>query len=109
MIDGLSPEMVLRPTVVIVTDGRATAPRPDPVAAARAALAELAASGAHLVLVDTETGTARLGHVAELAAAVGADYVRLDGEDPAALERGGASRPSLEHRPDPLDRVPRRT
>jgi magnesium chelatase subunit D len=91
MLSGETGDRALDPTVVIVTDGRATEPASsgglDPLAAAFEALHRLAATGARVVLVDTETGRSRLGHVAQLAASIAADHVALDSADPTSLER----------------------
>ncbi len=77
-----------RPAVVLVTDGRATAGGADPLAAADAAAAELATTGVACLVVDAETGPARLGLARSLAATLSADYVLLeDVERPA----GGAA------------------
>jgi len=77
-----------RPSVVLVTDGRATAGGDDPLAAADAAAADLAATGVACLVVDAETGPARLGLARSLAASLSADYVLLeDIERPA----GGAA------------------
>jgi magnesium chelatase subunit D len=67
-----------RPLVLVVTDGRANAPAPDPAGAAHLAAAGLAAEGAGLVVVDSEDGPARLGLAGALAAAVGAPRLSLD-------------------------------
>ena len=92
IVGGSTGDRSLDPAVVIVTDGRATAAPADvddldPIAAATSAIKRLAATGAHIMLVDTEAGHARLGLVAGLAESVGADYVALDAADPSALER----------------------
>ena len=77
-----------RPAVVLVTDGRATANGPDPLAAAEVAARKLAATGVACLVVDAETGPARLGLARSLAATLSADYVLLEEiERPAA---GGA-------------------
>ena len=77
-----------RPAVVLVTDGRATAGGADPLAAADGAAAQLAATGVACLVVDAETGPARLGLARSLAARLSADYVLLeDIERPA----GGAA------------------
>jgi magnesium chelatase subunit D len=67
-----------RALILLVTDGRANAPAPDPAGAARGAAAALTAAGAGLVVVDTEEGPARLGLAGALAAAVGAPRLGLD-------------------------------
>jgi magnesium chelatase subunit D len=73
---------------VLVTDGRATAGGAEPLAAADAAAAELATTGVACLVVDAETGPARLGLARSLAATLSADYVLLeDIEQPA----GGAA------------------
>ena len=92
VVGGVAGDRALDPTVVIVTDGRATGAAAtgaaaDPIAAATAALERLAATGARIVLVDTEAGHVRLGCVADLAASSGAEYMALDGSDPSSLER----------------------
>ena len=68
----------LRPAVVLVTDGRATAGGDDPLEAANSAAAELAATGVACLVVDAETGPARLGLARSLAAILSADYVLLE-------------------------------
>ncbi len=73
-----------RPAVVLVTDGRATTGGADPLAAADSAAAELAATGVTCLVVDAETGPARLGLARSLAVTLSADYVLLeDMEQPA--------------------------
>jgi magnesium chelatase subunit D len=72
--DLLREEACREAMVVVVTDGRATAGAPDPVEAARLAIHRLAATGARIVVVDTEQGPVRLGLAAELAAEVGAEH-----------------------------------
>ena len=67
-----------RPAVVLVTDGRATAGGDDPLRAASSAAAELAATGVACLVVDAETGPARLGLARSLATTLGADYVLLE-------------------------------
>ena len=66
------------PVAVIITDGRATAGAPDPVAASEAAAAELAATGAPCLVIDAETGPARLGMARSLASSLAADHVSLE-------------------------------
>lgn len=89
VLGGATGDRAFDPTVVIVTDGRVTEasgiPGRDPLAAARDAMHRLAATGARIILVDTETGLAKLGLVADLAADVGADYVAL-GNNPSSVE-----------------------
>ncbi|MCU4186269.1 VWA domain-containing protein [Acidiferrimicrobium sp. IK] len=69
------------PVAVLITDGRATAGGPDPLAAADAAAAELAATGIRALVLDAETGPTRLGLGRRLARAIGADHVPLDEVD----------------------------
>lgn len=64
-----------RALVLVVTDGRATG-GPEPLAAARRAAVQLAATGAASVVVDCETGRVRLGLAAGLADALGAAVLR---------------------------------
>lgn len=66
-----------RPAVVLVTDGRATAGGTDPLAASEAAAAELATTGVPCLVVDAETGPARLGLARSLATTLSAEYVLL--------------------------------
>jgi magnesium chelatase subunit D len=61
-----------RPVLVLVTDGRSTS-GPDPRDAAHAA----AAAGIDSLVVDVETGPAKLGLAHELADVLGARYVSL--------------------------------
>ena len=63
-----------RPLLVLLTDGRATAGS-DPVAAA----ARLRTLGAASFVVDTEEGYVRLGMAGEVAEAMGARCLRLEG------------------------------
>jgi magnesium chelatase subunit D len=66
-----------RPILVVVTDGRATAPGPDPAAAALAAAADVARGGLESLVVDAEDGDVRLGLARRLAEAMGARHVSL--------------------------------
>jgi magnesium chelatase subunit D len=66
------------PSVVLVTDGRATSGGDDPLAAAASAAVELATTGVPCLVVDAETGPARLGLARSLAAVLSADYVLLE-------------------------------
>ncbi len=66
-----------RPVLVLVTDGRATAPLPDPGGAALAAADQVARAGVEALVVDAEDGDIRLGLARNLADAMGASYVAL--------------------------------
>jgi magnesium chelatase subunit D len=66
-----------RPVLVLVTDGRATAPLPDPGGAALAAAEQVARAGVETLVVDAEDGDIRLGLARNLADAMGASYVAL--------------------------------
>jgi magnesium chelatase subunit D len=72
------------PTVVLVTDGRATSGGDDPMADAEAAADRLARLRAPTLVVDAEDGRARLGLAAELATRLGARRVELAGLGPAS-------------------------
>jgi magnesium chelatase subunit D len=74
------------PVVVLVTDGRATAGGDDPVAASQLAAAELAATKVACLVVDAETGPARLGLARSLAETLSAGYVLLE-----EIERQGGT------------------
>ena len=81
-----------RPVIVVVTDGRATSAGPpsaagDPIGAARAAAAEIAAAGIEALVVDAEDGDVRLGLARELAEAMGAHYTALPDLAPDTLAR----------------------
>ena len=78
--------------IVVVTDGRATSAGPpsaagDPIGAARAAAAEIAAAGIEALVVDAEDGDVRLGLARELAEAMGAHYTALPDLAPDTLAR----------------------
>jgi magnesium chelatase subunit D len=76
-----------RPLLVLVSDGRATAAADgDPVTAARRAAAAVRARGVDAVVVDAETGGARLGLAADIAHEMGARYLRLGELSAGALE-----------------------
>jgi magnesium chelatase subunit D len=80
-----------RALVLVVTDGRANEPAPDPAQTARRQAARLAADGLALVVLDAEQGPARLGLAAGLAASAGAQLLSLDdlaGDGVAGLVRG---------------------
>jgi magnesium chelatase subunit D len=66
-----------RPVLVLVTDGRATAPLPDPAGAALAAAHQVARAGIETLVVDAENGDIRLGLARTLAEAMGGAYVAL--------------------------------
>ena len=66
-----------RPLLVVVTDGRATAPRGSATADARRAAAHLAANRIAAVVVDCESGPVRLGLAAGLATVLGAAHVPM--------------------------------
>ncbi len=83
----------LRPVVVLVTDGRATAGGDDPLAAASSAAAELATTGVACLVLDAETGPARLGLARSLAGTLSADYVLL--EDIERTQGGGTALASV--------------
>ncbi len=77
-----------RPLLVLVTDGRATAPVDgDPVAAARRAAAAVRGRGVDAVVVDAEDGAGRLGLAAEIAEEMGARYLRLADLSAGTLEQ----------------------
>jgi magnesium chelatase subunit D len=78
---------VRRPLLVLVTDGRANAGGPDPVAAALAAASGLAARGVPGIVVDTEDAGVRLGLAQGVATAMGARCLRLDEFASAPLTR----------------------
>ncbi|GAB4007248.1 VWA domain-containing protein [Nocardioides ultimimeridianus] len=64
----------LRPLLVVVTDGRATAGA-DAVARSQQAAAYVAGLGITIVVVDSETGPLRLGLAARLAETLGAEHL----------------------------------
>ena len=73
----------LIPHVVLITDGRATAGRSstgadDPILATHEAAARFARAGIGGVVVDAESGMARLGLAVDLAARLGVAVVSLD-------------------------------
>lgn len=73
-------EQSLRPTMVVISDGRATTPEPseDALAEAEFAGAEVAASGVGSVVIDAEVSRVRLGLARALAEIMGSGYVHLD-------------------------------
>jgi magnesium chelatase subunit D len=101
MVDGSQGNDALEHTVVIVTDGRATGQQPDPIAAADVAMRRLAATGARVVVLDTETDHVRLAHAVQLAEAVGAEYMHLDAIHEGVLEDAVRSLHGARHRDDP--------
>lgn len=66
----------MRPLLVVVTDGRATA-GPDARPRALQAADHLASMGIHSVVVDVESGPMRLGLAARLAEHLGAEHLPL--------------------------------
>jgi magnesium chelatase subunit D len=68
-----------RALLVVVTDGRATAPAGEPAALpqARLAAALLQTTGVASVVIDCESGPIRLGLAAELATTLGGTWLRL--------------------------------
>jgi len=76
----------LEPLLVLITDGRATVGRPDPVAAALDAAARVAAADVPALVIDAEQATPRLGIAADLARALRADCVPLPDLDAERLE-----------------------
>ena len=87
IVEGSTGDEALARTVVVVTDGRATGGDRDPIAAAHQSMGRLTNTGARVVVLDTETGHARLGYAIELAEAAGAECLRLDAPGPDGLER----------------------
>lgn len=75
----------LRPLLVVLTDGRANAGGPDPVAAAHRQAEALAARELPAVVVDTEDGYVRLGMAEPLGAALRAPVLQLDDLGASAL------------------------
>lgn len=87
IVQGSTGDEALDRTVVVVTDGRATGGDRDPIAAAHQSMGRLANTAARIVVLDTETGHARLGYAMELADAAGVECLRLDAPGPDGLER----------------------
>lgn len=87
VVQGSTGDAPLDCTVIVVTDGRATAGDHEPVAAAHRSMERLAATGARIVVIDTEAGSTRLGLAGELADRVGATLIPLSTTDPDQLER----------------------
>ncbi len=89
----------LRPLLVLVTDGRATAAPEgdDPVAAAHDAALAVRQRGVSAVVVDAESGPTRLGLARELARAMGARYLTLPELSAGTLEAVVRSASNAEH------------
>jgi magnesium chelatase subunit D len=89
----------LRPLLVLVTDGRATAAPEgdDPVAAAHDAALAVRQRGVSAVVVDAESGPTRLGLARELAQAMGAKYLTLPELSAGTLEAVVRSVSNAEH------------
>ncbi|MBN2624066.1 MAG: ATP-binding protein [Acidimicrobiales bacterium] len=86
LADGLSAGLALarraasdgwRPLFVVVTDGRATGNQ-NALDRARSVAGEIAGAGIDAMVVDAEEGAGRQGLASQLAATMGAEYVRLD-------------------------------
>ena len=87
VVRGSTGDSVRDCTVIVVTDGRATSGGDEPVAAAHLSIERLAGTGARVVVLDTETGPARLHLARELAHRIGATVLPLDISDEGNLER----------------------
>jgi len=89
----------LRPLLVLVTDGRATAAPEgdDPVAAAHDAALAVRQRGVSAVVVDAESGATRLGLAREVAQAMGAKYLTLPELSARTLEAVVRSVSNTEH------------
>jgi magnesium chelatase subunit D len=104
-----------RPLLVLVTDGRASAPsstnEPDPVTAAHRAAALLAAARVTSVVVDCESGPVRLGLAAGLAQALEGSVLRLEelAAGPLAATVRAMSVPTVPVQTVPVRTVPVRT
>jgi magnesium chelatase subunit D len=90
---GGGPSGDVRPLIAVLTDGRATGD--GALDEALAAAAAIARSPADAVVLDCESGRARLGLAGRVAAAMNAECVPVDGLEPVAitgvlLARGGA-------------------
>jgi len=81
----------LRPLLVLVTDGRATAGA-DAVARSRRAAEHVAALGVATVVVDGETGPLCLGLARDLAVLLRAEYLRVEDVSATALTDAVRSR-----------------
>jgi magnesium chelatase subunit D len=84
----------LRPLVVVISDGRATAgpPGADPLEAAMEAAREVRRARVRSLVVDAEGERGALGLARRLAQEMGADYLALDQLAPGPLEAGLRSR-----------------
>ena len=87
VVRGSTGDSVRDCTVIVVTDGRATSGGDEPVAAAHLSIERLAGTGARVVVLDTETGPARLHLARGLADRIGATVLPLDISDEGNLER----------------------
>ena len=87
VVRGSTGDSVRDCTVIVVTDGRATSGGEEPVAAAHLSIERLAGTGARVVVLDTETGPARMHLARALADRVGATVLPLDISDEGNLER----------------------
>ena len=87
VVSGTSGDAGLECTVVVVTDGRATAGGPDPVGEAWLAMERLAKTNVRIVVLDTESGHTRLGLARDLADHVGATHLLLDEKVAGDMER----------------------
>ena len=86
LVCGSSGDSGLRPLVVLVTDGRATG-SVDALERSRAGARRLAERGVACVVIDAESGPARLGLASELAEAMRAPCLSLDALIDGSLER----------------------
>ncbi|MEX2626901.1 MAG: VWA domain-containing protein, partial [Ilumatobacteraceae bacterium] len=101
VVDGSTGDHVSAITVVVVTDGRATAGGSDPVEESARALDRLVRTGARVVVLDTEHGPTRLGVAERLAADAGVEYRRTE-------TGGGAGEPPLSWAAVVAERSPER-
>lgn len=76
------------PLLILLTDGRATyaADGQNPLDAAQSVASEIARRAVDAVVIDAETGMARLGLAAELAQSMGATYLHIDHLGAARIE-----------------------
>ena len=87
IVGGVTGDSSLDCTVILVTDGRATAGGDHPMDAAHLSMQRLAMTGVRIVVLDTETGPVRLGLARALAEQVSATVIPLDIGDESQLER----------------------